>query len=210
MTATIPPITEALKDYRIDPENLWVVFVASCPDLLERGYPAVSQPFYLADSGDAGREQIEAVESGDPHYLGSFSLVELKEALEKLDMQPVLEDEPKGLGKLLRPKTYFIPVALQSSTLFHQVRSTSLRGAVDLLQRHYPDSRVGLGGSLQDVEDLVEQMENTVATQNFFAIETDRRNPIKTWGANRLLFAKKNPDMAVRLIPYPEQSRMVE
>ena len=88
------------------------------------------------------------------------------------------------------------------------MRASSLKAAVEFLQQRYPDSKVGLGGNRQDVENLVERMESVVAAQDFFSIETDRRNPIKTWSADRLLFAKKNPTMADRLIPYPEQSRM--
>ena len=73
------------------------------------------------------------------------------------------------------------------------------------IQQRYPDSKVGLGGNLQDVENPVERMESAVAAQDFSAFETDRRNPINTWNADRLLFAKKNPSMAESLIPYPEQ-----
>ena len=94
MTATIPPITEALEDYRIDPENVWVVFVASSPDARARGRPPITQPLFLADPGEAGRQQIEAIEAGDPYYLGSLSLIELKEALKSLGEQPVLEVPP--------------------------------------------------------------------------------------------------------------------
>ena len=205
MTATIPPITEALEDYRIDPENVWVVFIAHSPDAQARGRPPIAQPLYLADAGDAGRKQIESFDGEDPYYLGTFSFLEIKAALDGLDKQPILEAKARGLGKLLPSRTHFIPVSLETKVLFYQVKSSSLKDAVELIQQRHPEGRVGIGGTRQDVEALVERMEKTIARQNFCAIEIDRRDPIKTWEADRLLFAKKNPKMIPQLIPYSEQ-----
>lgn len=205
MTTTVPSISEALKDYRIDPENVWVVFIANSPDAQARGRPPIAQPLYLADAGDAGRKQIESFDGEDPYYLGTFSFLEIKAALDGLGEQPILEAQIRGLGKLLPSKTHFIPVSLDTKVLFYQVKAASLKDAVEFIQQRHPEGRVGIGGTRQDVEALVERMEKAIERQNFCAIEIDRRGPIKTWDADRLLFAKKNPSMAESLIPYPEQ-----
>lgn len=206
----IPNIQEALKDYRIHAHELWVVFVAASADAQAQGQPPVMELFFLAAEGNAGRAQIERIESRDPHYLASFSFLELQSAIAKLADQPVLEAKPRGLSRLFPGKTFFVPVSSDAHSLILQVKAPTLKDAVALVSERYPGQAVGVGGSREDVDALMTRMERTVSSQNFFEISTDRRDPIRTWDTNRLLFAKKNPDMAQQLVPYPEQSNLIE
>lgn len=207
MKSTVPHITQALEGYAITQENLWVLFVGEAPERIKQGKPPVSRSLCLAEAGELGREQIEKIEVGCKYYLGVLSYHQLRQAMEKLDDTPVLDAGATGWGRLLRNKVYIVPALKEDCATFYQVSAKRVKDAVELIRQRHPEHRVGLAGEKKDFDQLLKWMERVIDGQNFRAIFTDRRDPIKTWDASRLLYAKKNPPLDKGMMPYPDQEK---
>lgn len=210
MTSLPAALAQTLQDYRITPDVLWVVFFHTPQALQDDGQGPIMHSFVLANGAQEGVEQIRRIEGNSHAMMGCFSLTGLRQTQKELAQLPTLQAErPLWAFAFAFPyQTFILALAQEGATQLLRVRATSLAQAMNKVRDTYPDAMLSFGGSEQDLQSLIEDMEHVCASQAFDKITNDKRGCVNSWNAQRLLSAKRHPEMAssIFMLDLPERT----
>jgi hypothetical protein len=210
MTELPLSLKSTLADYKITPETLWVGFSKCSAALMSAGHPPVLKALYLASSGSAGVQDISRIENRDGGLLGCFSLGILHEITAKLQASDEIKAKHHALSFLMPKHSFVVVVSESGETSIVRATATSLERAMEAVRKSRPNAVLAFGGSKDDLEQLIAEMEAVFLKQDFAGVRRDRRDSVNGWNAQKLLRAKTRPHAVEAIFGaelYPESYR---